>query len=276
MANSGLRRRWATVDDQAQIERLMGVQLKAKPLREWLEAPAIALIEGPQDQLCAVLTLDVDQATLGPSWRLSASPVPDAELKAAINRARHHLLSVYGLMDDESDPVQRWLTALGIASSYGPAHRLRRVPDAETLSDIGSDCFDRPQRLLPAAAEAWQAMRAAAADAAVTLQVVSAYRSVDYQAQLIERKLAAGQALDEILKVSAAPGYSEHHSGRAVDITCPGVEVLSEAFAQSAAYQWLMQHAAQYHFICSFPANNRHGLIWEPWHWCYRPDEIWR
>lgn len=276
MADFTLRRRWATLDDQAQIEPLMGSELATKPLREWLEAPAIALIEGPQDALCAILTLDVDQATVGPSWHLSAGPVPTAELEAAINSAQHHLLSVYGLIEDESDPVQRWLTALGIARTYGPTHRLRRVPEAETLSGIEHDCFDRPQRLLPAAAAAWQAMRAAAAEAGVTLQVVSAYRSVDYQAQLIERKLAAGQALDKILKVSAAPGYSEHHSGRAVDLTCPGVEVLSEAFAQSSAYAWLMQHAAHYGFVCSFPANNRHGLIWEPWHWCYRPDEIWR
>ena len=276
MADSGLHQRWASAQDQLRIERLMGAQLSVLQLRDWLEAPAIQLIEGSQGDLCAVLTLDVDQAALGPSWRQRPSPYPDLALEAAMDAARHHLLSVYGLIDEQSDPVQRWLAALGIAPNYGPTHRLRRVPEATTLVDIERDCFDRPQRLSPAAAKAWQAMCTAATEAGMTLQVVSAYRSVDYQAQLIERKLAAGQSLDQILKVSAAPGYSEHHSGRAVDITCPGVEVLSEAFAESAAYQWLSQHAEGYGFVCSFPANNRHGLIWEPWHWCYRPDEIWR
>ena len=272
---SSLRHRWATASDHAAVKHCLQQQRASVAddlVMRWIEDPAAQLIEDQYGQLHAVVTIDLDQSALGPMWRIN----DEAKLDEVIKRVGQQLLRTYGLTQDDDDPVSRWLTALGIGPQYGAIHRLRRVAEAETLSAIENDCFDRPQRLLPVAATAWQAMRMAAAADGVTLQVVSAYRSVDYQAGLIERKLAAGQALDDILKVSAAPGYSEHHSGRALDLTTPGVEVLSEAFAASNAHQWLQHHAAQHGFVCSFPANNRHGLIWEPWHWCYRPDEIWR
>ena len=78
----------------------------------------------------------------------------------------------------------------------------------------------------PEAANAWFAMRDDAAARDLKLQVVSAYRAVSYQASIIQNKLDKGQKIEDILKVSAAPGFSEHHSGRALDLTTPGFEPL--------------------------------------------------
>ena len=75
----------------------------------------------------------------------------------------------------------------------------------------------------------WQTMQQAAAHDGIALLLVSAFRSVDYQRDLIARKLAKGEQLDSILRVMAAPGYSEHHTGRAVDLTAPGLAPLEEA-----------------------------------------------
>ena len=55
----------------------------------------------------------------------------------------------------------------------------------------------------------------------IVLEAISGYRSHDYQLGIFERKLARGQTVDEILAVNAAPGYSEHHGGRALDIGTP-------------------------------------------------------
>ena len=112
-------------------------------------------------------------------------------------------------------------------------------------------------------------MQAAAAAEGIRLQVVSAFRPVDYQVALIRKKLEAGSCLQDILKVSAAPGYSEHHSGRALDITTDGFEPLQEAFETSAAFAWLRRSADGFGFALSYPRNNRHGLAYEPWHWCW-------
>lgn len=113
-------------------------------------------------------------------------------------------------------------------------------------------------------------MRSAAANDGIELQVVSAFRSASYQLLIIERKLERGQSMDEILRVSAAPGYSEHHSGRVVDVTCPGFAALEEEFENSPAFAWLQHEAAAFGFALSYPRNNIHDIAYEPWHWCWR------
>ncbi|NIM70802.1 MAG: GNAT family N-acetyltransferase [Xanthomonadales bacterium] len=158
---------------------------------------------------------------------------------------------------------------LGIPLDYGARHRLALQPEARSLVGIGRDLHGREQRMLPEAARAWQKLRRAATADGVELQLVSAYRSAGYQASIIERKLHAGQSMDAILRVSAAPGYSEHHSGRALDLSCPGFEPLHEAFEDSEAFEWLSTLAPDYGFHMTFPRNNRHGLAYEPWHWAW-------
>ena len=69
------------------------------------------------------------------------------------------------------------------------------------------------------------------------------------------------------MTVSAAPGYSEHHTGRAVDIATPGSRPLTEEFEDSAAFHWLNENAADFGFSMSYPRDNRYGFIYEPWHW---------
>ena len=90
----------------------------------------------------------------------------------------------------------------------------------------------------------------------------------------VERKIAEGEeledrmtAIEEILKVSAAPGYSQHHTGGAADIASPGSRPLTEDFETSAAFGWLVEHAAEYEFSMTYPRDNAYGFIYEPWHW---------
>ena len=109
----------------------------------------------------------------------------------------------------------------------------------------------------------------AAAQDSVELQIVSAFRSVEYQLGILQRKLDRGQPIAEILRVSAAPGYSEHHSGRALDITTPGFAALEEEFENSPAFAWLKKNARRFGFRMSYPRRNPHGIAYEPWHWSW-------
>jgi len=160
--------------------------------------------------------------------------------------------------------------ALGIPRDYGTARLIPAQMEAGGLMSIGPDIYQREQRLVPKAAAAWQSMKDSASAESVELQVVSAYRSVDYQEGIIRRKLGNGQVLEEILRVSAAPGYSEHHTGRAVDITTPGYPVLEEEFEESEAFSWLTESAGEFGFRMSFPRGNPHSVAYEPWHWAWR------
>jgi len=160
--------------------------------------------------------------------------------------------------------------SLGIPADYGPTRLIPIQMEAGGLESIGPDIYQREQRLVPKAAMAWKSMKSSASTEGVELQVVSAYRSGDLQDGILRRKLENGQKIDEILQVSAAPGYSEHHTGRAVDITTPGYPVLEEVFEGSEAFSWLTQSAGNFGFRMSFPRGNPHGVAYEPWHWAWR------
>ena len=62
--------------------------------------------------------------------------------------------------------------------------------DARELTDIGLDCWQRPQQMLPQAAAAWTLMQHSANIDGITLQPVSAFRSINYQSRLIKRNQA--------------------------------------------------------------------------------------
>ena len=163
----------------------------------------------------------------------------------------------------------RQMDELGIPAGYGVRHRLTLIPETSELESIGRDIYGRDQQLHPQAARAWISMREAALQQGVELQVISAFRSASYQGTLIQRKLEHGQSMDTVLTSSAAPGFSEHHSGRALDLAAPGSTPLEEAFATTEAYHWLRVNAGVFGFRESYPRNNRHGILWEPWHWYY-------
>lgn len=160
---------------------------------------------------------------------------------------------------------------LGIPADYAKRHLLKPCLECVQTVAIGRDIFDRPQLMSPGAAAAWSRMKDSAAADGIELQVVSAYRSVEYQAGIIRRKLDAGQSIADILAVSAAPGYSEHHTGRALDLSTPGFKPLEDSFEESLAFAWLRDHASSFGFRMSFQKDNPHGLCYEPWHWCWVP-----
>lgn len=163
--------------------------------------------------------------------------------------------------------VRAMLDELGVPAWYGSDPYLPLCPEATGLVSIGPDTFGREQRLTREAADAWAAMRDTAARDGIVLELISAFRTVEYQLGIIERKIAAGIPIDEILRVSAAPGYSEHHTGCAIDITTPGSEPLVEAFERTAAFRWLEANAERFGFAMSYPRGNPYGIIYEPWHW---------
>jgi D-alanyl-D-alanine carboxypeptidase len=159
---------------------------------------------------------------------------------------------------------------LGLPPDYGRRRALPLQPECPDLVSAGQDAFDRPQQMTAGTLEAWERMRKAAADEDIALDLVSAFRSVDHQAAIIRRKREAGQNIAAILAVSAAPGFSEHHSGRALDLTTPGCPPLERPFEATDAFRWLEARAASFGFRLSYPEGNHHGIAYEPWHWYFQ------
>lgn len=168
-------------------------------------------------------------------------------------------------------PLRTLLADLGIEADYGRSRGLALVPEPARLAFAGFDRYQRPLWLTAAAARGWGAMRAAARDEGILLDAISGYRSHAYQLGIFRRKLARGQTLEDILEANAAPGYSEHHGGRALDIGTPGEPPAEESFEATPAFAWLGAHAARFGFTLSYPRGNPHGIVYEPWHWCLKP-----
>lgn len=158
------------------------------------------------------------------------------------------------------------------ADAYAAQTGLPQVAEPAHLQLAGFDRYRRPLWLTKGAARGWQRMQQAAAGDGIALDAISGYRSHDYQLGIFERKLARGLNVSDILTVNAAPGYSEHHGGNALDISTPGDAPAETAFENTPAFAWLQQHAAGFGFHMSYPRDNPHGIVYEPWHWCYAAD----
>lgn len=156
---------------------------------------------------------------------------------------------------------------LGIPENYEELYHLSLQHEAEHLIDAGYDMFGRSQQMEPIAFKHWVTMRDAAMNDDVQLLLVSAFRSVEYQATIIEKKLEKGMTMGEILTTSAAPGYSEHHTGRALDLTTVDSPPLLESFDETPAFRWLCENAKRFGFVMSYPKESENKIIYEPWHW---------
>ena len=159
---------------------------------------------------------------------------------------------------------------LGIPPAYVQTTLLAQQSTPTDLISIGTDVYDRPQRLREPAARAWTAMQQQAFLDKVEIQVVSAFRSIDYQVEIIQRLLTQGQVIADILTRVAAPGFSEHQSGCALDLTTPASADCEEEFENTDAFRWLELNASKFDYFLSYPRDNPFGVTYEPWHWCYR------
>lgn len=165
--------------------------------------------------------------------------------------------------------VKAILGALGISLDEIAARSLVLHPEPADLEVAETDGSGRGHLLVPPAARAWRAMKASASDDAVVIRIASAFRTIERQAEIVRAKLDKGLSLQSILCVSAPPGYSEHHSGRAIDLTTDGVRPFEQEFENTSAFRWLSANAARFGFVLSFPPNNRFGYAYEPWHWYF-------
>ena len=156
---------------------------------------------------------------------------------------------------------------LGIAIDFGIKKKLPFYKDAKDLISIGPNIFGKEQYLSKKTAILWMQLVGSASKDNVSILSISGYRSFAYQEELINNKLKKGVLIDDILKVNAPPGYSQHHAGIAIDIATIGTPPLTEIFETTAAFQWLETFASDFNFSMPYVKNNNYGFIYEPWHW---------
>jgi zinc D-Ala-D-Ala carboxypeptidase len=163
-----------------------------------------------------------------------------------------------------------------IAKSILPQARYGHLPYNDAASDrlvnigtYGEGDYQRTEYLDRDAAAAFDQMVAAAKAEGLSIVPISGFRTIAQQEKLFQRQIQRQGSESAAATLSAPPGFSEHHSGYALDIgdgAHPKTDVKFE-FEETAVYQWMVAHAKRYGFELSFPRNNRQGVSFEPWHW---------
>jgi zinc D-Ala-D-Ala carboxypeptidase len=153
---------------------------------------------------------------------------------------------------------------------YGHLPYAEAVPDRlVSIGTYGEGNYKRTEYLDRDAAAAFEQMVAAAKTDGVTIIPISGFRTIADQEKLFKRQIQRQGSEVAAATLSAPPGYSEHHSGYALDIgdgTRPKTDVKFE-FEETSAYRWMTSNAKRYGFELSYPRNNVQGVSFEPWHW---------
>lgn len=131
---------------------------------------------------------------------------------------------------------------------------------------------DSPKRCMqPEAACALEALVAAAQKDNCHIVGISGYRSVSRQQEIFFQSLYT-KGVAHTRSYIALPGYSEHHTGLAMDVSSPQCNYeLEVCFEQTKEFKWLREHSACFGFILRYPKNKENitGYHYEPWHYRY-------
>lgn len=126
-----------------------------------------------------------------------------------------------------------------------------------------------------ATCEAYKALAAAARQEGLSLYAASAYRSYDLQNRLYTGYLK--QEGGDTVKVdtySARPGFSEHQTGRAIDL-CGSFGSLND-FVNTPEGPWIDANSYKYGFIVRYQQDivPLTGYKYEPWHITYVGQDV--
>ena len=168
----------------------------------------------------------------------------------------------------ETLPRDEWYMVLANRSSVLPGD----FTVAETAT-VGEAVVDA--RI----AEALRQMVNDAAATGVKLKPTNGYRSIARQQELwdarvktlMEGGLSQADAETKAIDYTSAPGTSVHNTGLGLDIVSEDHPAKDAGFAETAAAQWLAEHAADYGFILRYPSDKTEatGMDYEPWHYRY-------
>jgi zinc D-Ala-D-Ala carboxypeptidase len=140
------------------------------------------------------------------------------------------------------------------------------------LNKVGAYPGGKPIMLEKRAAQELSGLIESARAKGIRLRVISGFRSIEYQKGVYARAVKRYKTPAKAARHVAPPGYSQHHTGRAVDLgdaDHPATD-LEVSFAGTTAFAWLAMHAVEFGYNLSFPKNNPQGVSYEPWHWYYQ------
>lgn len=214
-------------------------------------------------------TSDGDAETQEPEEAGEPEPIDPAQVEYTVPE------NDYGAVEVVAEPAS---VAVLVNKKYAlPADY---VPDDLVEPDVPFIFEEKleKRKLRKEAAEALEALFAAAKEDGILLAGVSGYRSYNTQKGLYNYYVNRDgrEAAD---RYSARPGHSEHSTGLAMDVSgIDGKCAATDCFGETPEAAWLAENAYDYGFIIRYPEGKEDitGYKYEPWHLRYVGVDIAR
>jgi D-alanyl-D-alanine carboxypeptidase len=225
------------------------------PPRRIVIALSLALIVVGSSAACAPVRGSAAGATPSATTTSAPSSTPTAMPSGGFDKAAFSI----------DDPTSYWV----VVNKVRPLNPISYAPSDLVTVPVA---HDNPAVMRSAASAALIAMFAAgAAEGAGQMQVQSSYRSYAVQVGVYNGWVSSlGKAQAD--RQSARPGYSEHQTGLAVDIsTVPLKCSLGACFGTTPQGEWLAANSWRFGYLLRYPADKTAitGYEYEPWHFRY-------
>ncbi|GCF95433.1 peptidase M15 [Enterococcus florum] len=160
----------------------------------------------------------------------------------------------------------------------GPKNKIEEEINEDQLTTLSDASHQVDNRI----ASDYEAFSKAASDAGFPLVIISAYRSVAAQKEvfdtnvygLMNQGMSQEEATAKTKETITEPGFSEHHTGLALDVVDQdwynnyGNQVLDATYGDQPGAKWIAENAPKYGFIVRYLEDREDitGITYEPWH----------
>ena len=152
-------------------------------------------------------------------------------------------------------------------------HRLPAGWEEKIRLQETENYFGEPIRVEETALAAYQALRSDLLAQGVDIELESSYRSVERQ-EALWAEYEASYGTDYCRQYVAVPGFSEHHTGFAIDTNLIQEGGKEEGPERDALWAKVHETLPAYGFILRYPEGKEEitGYSYEPWHLRYVGD----
>ena len=195
--------------------------------------------------------------TATPTPSLTATPMPTLTPAPPPGEETVPIVCGVGCFNPSLYPLDQAFSLWVVVNKTRPLNPLTYKPKLDKTINLA----------MPAAAGYRKLKAALSASGNGTLCLNSGYRSFNTQTYTYNNDVARyGKKVAETL--AAHPGYSEHQTGLAADVSTTALGCKITNFGSSKASAWITKNAYLYGFIVRYPKGETAttGYQYEPWH----------
>ena len=198
---------------------------------------------------------------------MSSDMIPDAPTENNSETAVEEKIDYLVLVNKENKLPDNWEDIVELAKQKNDLGDIKVGEDQDYIRD-------REFEVEKTALKAFNKLQAALKEDGIIIFLDSTYRSVARQQEIWD-EYEEKEGKEYVQKYVAVPGYSEHHTGLAIDICIAKngkiINDNDEMLKQKKTFAKIHERLAEFGFILRYPdgKDDITGYSYEPWHFRY-------